>query len=393
VRRQADPLSINPVPADQVRSLRRSLLAWYQREKRDLPWRSSRDPYRVWISEAMLQQTRVETVLDYYRRFLERFPTVEALAAVPVEDVLAAWSGLGYYRRARSLHAAARAIVEEHGGRFPGDRRALLELPGVGEYTAGAIASIAFDAPEPLVDGNVARVFARLFALDGDPGAKSHQDGLWSIARRLVPDQHPGDWNQALMELGALVCLPRDPVCSKCPLTRDCRALATGCTGRLPARPQRPETIPVEAVVLAVRRGKRWLLEQRPATGRMAGLWQFPTASLPAKGSPGASVASRPPLFPAELSPPLKLSRRDEALCEIRHTITNHRIRAVVRAGSLSGRRPRPPLAWVRQQDLSSLPLTGMTKKCLAAILAAPPGRPIAGTPRSQSSTRHRHNP
>lgn len=365
---------------DVARALRRALLRWYRREKRDLPWRASRDPYRVWISEAMLQQTRVETVIGYYGRFLERFPSVEALARARPDSVLAAWSGLGYYRRARALHAAARAVVERHGGRFPRRREDLLALPGVGAYTAGAIASIAFDAPEPLVDGNVARVFSRLFALEGAPDSAGQRERLWSIAGSLVPKRGAGDWNQALMELGALVCLPREPACELCPLASRCLARAEDRVDEFPRRGRRPETIPVEAVVLAVCRGESWLLERRPARGRMAGLWQMPTIELPSSGGS---------LFPFD--PPASI-RTGGKLCEVRHTITRHRIRAVVRRGTLASRGLAAPLAWVSGRGLASLPLTGMTRKCLTAILAAQSTARSAASLRSKSSTRNRHN-
>ncbi|MFN0007142.1 MAG: A/G-specific adenine glycosylase [Planctomycetota bacterium] len=357
MKRRTDPLS-----AAVRRSLRRDLLRWYGREKRDLPWRASRDPYRVWISEAMLQQTRVETVIGYYRRFLERFPTVEALARARTDSVLAAWSGLGYYRRARSLHEAARAVRDRHGGRFPRDREALIGLPGVGAYSAGAIASIAFDQPEPLVDGNVARVFSRLFALEGAPGSAGLRKRLWEIAATLVPRRGAGEWNQALMELGALVCVPRVPDCGRCPLASRCRALAEDRVDEFPSRGKRATPIPVDVVVFAVRRGDRWLLERRPAGGRMAGLWQLPTVELPASGGV---------LFP--LRPPASI-RIGRPLCEVRHTITRHRIRALVKSGTVDSGRPAASLAWVNRQAMTSLPLTGMTRKCVSAILAAHPG-------------------
>jgi A/G-specific adenine glycosylase len=363
-----------------ARALRRDLLRWYRREKRDLPWRASRDPYRIWISEAMLQQTRVETVIGYYGRFLARFPTVESLARAKPDDVLAVWSGLGYYRRARSLQEAARAIVERHGGRFPRSREELLELPGIGPYTAGAVASIAFDEPEPLVDGNVARVLSRVFALDGAPDSAGQREGLWSLAGDLVPERGAGQWNQALMEFGALVCTPRDPPCGRCPIATRCRALLQGRVGELPLRAVRAASIPVQVVVLAVRRQGRWLLERRPAAGRMAGLWQLPTTEIHPVPARGRDELVRGKLFPIRAP---KALRAGPTLCEVRHTITNHRIRAVVKRGTLSARRPPAPLAWVSGRGLTALPLTGMTRKCLTAILAA--------SPRSETSTRNRH--
>jgi len=354
VKRRTDP----PSAADR-RSLRRDLLRWYRNEKRDLPWRANRDPYRVWISEAMLQQTRVETVIGYYDRFLELFPTVEALARARTDSVLAAWSGLGYYRRARSLHEAARAVCDRHGGRFPRDREALLGLPGIGPYTAGAIASIAFDLPEPVVDGNVARVFSRLFALGAAPDSAEQRGELWAIAASLVPERGAGEWNQALMELGAVVCVPRGPACGRCPLSSRCRALAEDRVDEFPPREKRPETIRLAVVVIAVRRGSSWLLERRPASGRMAGLWQLPTIELPASG--GVLFPTRPP-------PAIRIGRE---LCELRHTITRHRIHAVVKTGTLSSGEPGGSFTWAPGPRLSSMPLTGMTRKCLAAILAA----------------------
>jgi len=336
--------------------LRRDLLRWFAREKRDLPWRRTRDPYRIWISEAMLQQTRVETVIPFYRRFLSRFPTVAALARARPGEVLAAWSGLGYYRRASALHAAARAVVERHGGRFPSRRETLLELPGIGPYTAGAIASIAFDRPEALVDGNVFRVFSRFFA--------GGSEDAWSIARRLVPRAGAGNWNQALMELGALICTARDPKCGSCPVARRCRALRLGRVAALPERKGKPAVIRVDAVILAVRGRHRWLLERRPSRGLMAGMWQMPTVQVsPPRPERGGRV------FPLHRS---RAFREFQSLCELRHTITRHRIRATVVRASFAARTPSPPLAWVPLERIEGLPLTGMTRKCLAAILATP---------------------
>jgi A/G-specific adenine glycosylase len=230
-----------------VNAFRRALPRWYRRHKRDLPWRRTRDPYAIWISEAMLQQTRVETVVSYWRRFLELFPNVATLAAADERDVLAAWSGLGYYRRARALHSAARAIVERHGGEFPSDANHVRELPGIGPYTAGAVLSIAFDQPEALVDGNVARVFCRLFELDAPHESPALKRELWNLARRLVPqDGGAGEWNQALMELGATICTPRSPSCASCPLERRCKASANGRVLELPRTKTRRAPIEVE---------------------------------------------------------------------------------------------------------------------------------------------------
>lgn len=380
----------------RVASLRRRLLAWYDAHRRALPWRSDRDPYRVWISEAMLQQTRVETVIPYYQRFLARFPTVGALAAAPLEDVLAVWSGLGYYSRARTLHAAAGAIVSNWGGELPSERAALLELPGIGPYTAGAIASIAFDRAEPLVDGNVARVFCRWFALADAASSPRLARELWSVASEFVAaGDRSGDWNQALMELGALVCTPRDPSCAECPVSRDCRARIEGRVSELPWPKERPRAIPIELDILVVWQRGRLLLEQRPAGGRMAELWQLPTREIVeaapsvnsvAKASPSNSTAAidatahadrSARLFPADWPSVVDARgrtvfalRSGEALGVVAHTITHHCIRATVRRGTFAARRTFAPFAWVREDALGELPITGMTRKVLALRLA-----------------------
>ena len=215
-------------------SLSRNLAAWYSLHRRRLPWRGTRDPYRIWVSEVMLQQTRVATVVPYYRRFLRRFPSLQALAGAPVEEVLSAWSGLGYYRRARALHAAAREVVDRLGGEIPADPSLLRRLPGVGSYTAGALSSIAFGLPEPALDGNSLRVFSRLLALGGDPRSPANRRVMEKAARRLLENGAPGDINQALMELGARICLPVSPRCDACPIRKECRARVRGLQSVLP---------------------------------------------------------------------------------------------------------------------------------------------------------------
>ena len=360
-------------------ALRRALLGWFRREQRTLPWRADRDPYRVWISEAMLQQTRVATVIPYYERFLARFPDVRALAEAPLDDVLAHWSGLGYYRRARMLQQAAQTIVAQHAGQFPATTAELLLLPGIGRYTAGAIASIAFDAREPLVDGNVARVFARLFALDGDPASKQFQDELWSRAAVLLPrSKGAGEWNQALMELGALVCTPREPRCCDCPLAKRCRALAEGRVAELPALAARRTAIDVDLLVLLVPARGRWLVERRPAQGRMASLWQFPTIERATNAVSGARLF--PTQWPKSVAKdgrrvPLLTETSAEALTRLRHTITHHRIRAEVRWGSAQSDELPEDWRWSSPAELGRLALTGMARKVFTRVLAAPTPR------------------
>ena len=257
---------------------RRALLAWYDENRRDLPWRRTRDPYAIWVSEIMLQQTRVETVVPYYERFLERFPTPADLAAAPEDEVLASWSGLGYYRRARLLHAGVREVVERYGGRVPEDASARRSLPGVGRYTAGAIGSIAFGREEALVDGNVARVLSRLHGIDTPLGRAETERALWSRAEALVRGARPGDLNQALMELGARVCLPRGARCDECPLRSWCGARHDGRVEELPVpRPKKaPKRVKLGAVV-ALRGGERVGLV-KSSGGLFGGLYGVPTA-------------------------------------------------------------------------------------------------------------------
>ncbi|MEM7435223.1 MAG: A/G-specific adenine glycosylase [Myxococcota bacterium] len=260
-------------------NLRERLLSWYDRAGRDLPWRRSRDPYAIWVSEVMLQQTRVDTVIPYYHRFLGRFPSAAALADADEDEVLAAWSGLGYYRRARLLHRGVREVVARYGGLVPEDPKARRALPGVGRYTAGAIGSIAFDREEPIVDGNVSRVFARLFRIDSPLGATATTQRLWDEAEKLVRGPRPGDLNQALMELGAMVCTPKGPDCASCPLTSDCRSFGTSDATRLPIKATKkpPRRLSLCAVVATSGRGRDkevWLIKGRAAL--FGGLWGLP---------------------------------------------------------------------------------------------------------------------
>jgi A/G-specific adenine glycosylase len=240
------------------------------------------DPYAVLVSELMLQQTQVATVIPYFQRWMQRLPTVAALAAASESEVLKLWEGLGYYSRARNLHRAAKFVVAHHTGNLPADRDALLELPGVGPYTAGAVASIAFDQPEPIVDGNVQRVLTRLFAYRGDPRSKEGQGWLWETAGSLVPKVRPGDFNSALMELGATVCTPRNPQCNTCPLAKRCAAKSNNLQTEIPpAKPTKPTPHHTRTIHLFRKSNQTYLLEQRPAKGRWANLWQFPTREAP----------------------------------------------------------------------------------------------------------------
>lgn len=260
----------------KIRQIRPRLLAWYRHNRRELPWRGESSPYRVWISEVMLQQTQVATVIPYYHRFLERFPSLADLAAAPLGEVLKAWEGLGYYARARNLHQAAGEIVARHGGQVPQSYAELRALPGFGDYTAGAVASIAFGQPVAAVDGNVKRVLARLFALQGDlqRGAAARQ--LKEIAAALVDPESPGDWTQAVMELGATVCLPQAPKCLLCPLHHLCQARILGLEASLPVKPAKKSLPHYHVAAAVIRDDNRLLIAQRPAEGMLGGLWEFP---------------------------------------------------------------------------------------------------------------------
>ena len=261
---------------DRIGELRARLLAWYRENKRDLPWRRTRDPYAIWLSEVMLQQTRVETVIPYWTRFLSDYPTVHALAEAPLDDVLAKWSGLGYYRRARTLHAAAQQIATERAGVFPRAADELRTIKGIGPYTAGAVASIAYDEPAPLVDGNVIRVYARIFEITDDVRSTKGVQKIWSIAGDVLPREKAGDFNQALMELGATICTPKSPRCLLCPVRELCDAKAHGKETKLPILA--PKKAPKEwrRVALVLVDDDRVLVARRSGDALFGGMWEPP---------------------------------------------------------------------------------------------------------------------
>jgi A/G-specific adenine glycosylase len=350
--------------------LRDALLDWYRANRRDLPWRRLRDPYAVWISEAMLQQTRVETVIPYWERFLARFPDVGALAAAETDEVLRHWAGLGYYSRARNLHRAARIVASRHGARLPDTAEALRELPGVGRYTAGAVASIAFDRPEPVVDGNVARVLVRLHAIREDPKRPAVAARLWELAGGLVRGPRPGDLNQALMELGALVCSPRAPRCGICPLRRRCAAHRAGEAEALPVRTRRAKPRAVEAVAaLVVRRG-RVLAVRRPAPGLLGGLWELPGGELAPRERPEAGL--RRALLARTGLAVAGAARRGE----VRHDFTHRRLRLhVFRCDTARGRVRLDGFdahRWLPPAALAALPQATVSRKAFALALSSP---------------------
>ena len=347
-------------------NVRKALLRWYDANRRDLPWRRTRDPYAIWISETMLQQTRVEAVIPYYERFLARFPTVKDLATADVEDVYERWAGLGYYSRARNLHAAARQVVEDWDGRLPDDAASLRELPGIGRYTAGAVASIAFDRAEPIVDGNVVRVLSRLLGIRDDVKSKPVVDRLWQEAAALAKGARPGDLNQALMELGATVCTPRSPHCMACPLTPHCDAAARGDAESLPVKAAKKAPRLVEAAAALIRRGDKVLAVRRAPGGLLGGLWELPGGELAAKEERAEGLARA-----VREGVGLGLSRvRYEGSVE--HGFTHRTLRLhVFRANAAAGRVRRRGFEshrWLSPTALAGLAQGGPTRKALALL-------------------------
>ncbi len=343
---------------------RRELLTWYRANRRDLPWRRTRDPYAIWISEAMLQQTRVETVIPYWHRFLEHFPDVASLAAADTDDVIGLWAGLGYYSRARNLHRAAQAVVERHDGMLPGDAELLRELPGVGRYTAGAVASIAFDRPEPIVDGNVARVLTRLLGIDGEVSSKPVQTRLWEEAEAIARGEDPGALNQGLMELGAMVCTPRAPRCLACPWTRSCVARKEGRQEQLPVKARKKAPKRVEAVAGFLERRGEVLAVQRPKKGLLGGMWELPGGELTA-GEAAEEALVR--WFREGLGLAIPGA---ESLGSVEHVFTHRRLRLhVFRCKPAAGRVRRAGWdahRWVRRSGLAAMAFGGPARKALA---------------------------
>lgn len=259
------------------------LLGWFKKNRRDLPWRKSKTPYKVWVSEIMLQQTRVDTVVDYYKKYLKKFPSISSLASAPVEDVLKTWEGLGYYSRARNLHKAAVLIVNKYNRRFPNEYGRIRELPGIGEYTAGAIASIAFNQPYPAVDGNVLRVISRIFGLKKDISDNRVKKEIQGVVAELIPVSAASDFCESLMELGALICLPESPSCEVCPVKRECAANKTGRQNEIPVKKKKGKQKIIRIDVAFIKTRKGVLMRKRSSKGLLAGLWELPNVQSRSK--------------------------------------------------------------------------------------------------------------
>jgi A/G-specific adenine glycosylase len=352
-----------------------ALLAWWDAGHADLPWRRTRDPYAIWVAEIMLQQTQIATVLPYYARWMARFPTVQALAAAPLADALKLWEGLGYYSRARNLHAAAQMVVAEHGGRLPDTVAGLLRLPGIGRYTAGAIASIAFGRRAPALDGNVIRALSRLFDLPDDVTLAATRQQLWRLAAELTPAERPGDYNQALMELGQQICAPANPRCLICPLAAVCLARRRGTQLERPVRPPRRRTphYDVAAGVIWERGAPavdgRFLIAQRPLDGLLGGLWEFPGGKQEVGETLQAALRRE---IQEEMAIDIAVGAH---LTSIKHAYTHFRITLHAYHARWTGGAPRhlgvADHAWVTLADLDAYAFAVTDHKIIAALRVA----------------------
>jgi A/G-specific adenine glycosylase len=348
-------------------AFQQDLLRWYRGNARDLPWRKTRDPYAIWVSEIMLQQTRVATVIPYYERFLAKFPTPAALAAAPEQEVLSLWAGLGYYSRARNLHQGAKEVVARFGGTVPNDPEQIKTLPGIGAYTAGAILSIAYQRDEALLDGNVARVLSRLYAVEGDPRLPAQSKRLWDFARGIIPTGEAGDMNQALMELGARVCSPTSPACLACPVRAHCQGAAHASPERFGAREKKKEVPTARALGVLFWVDASYVLARRPNQGLLGGLWELPsTLLLPGETNEQASARL--------LRDDLRLSPAPSCgpvLAEVEHVFTHLRLTlslCVAQHGTAPKETRYPEIALIPRGQSPTQPLPALTKKALAML-------------------------
>jgi len=375
----------------QRRSFSRKLLAWFGRTARDLPWRRTKDLYAIWVSEVMLQQTQVATVVPYYHRFLAQFPDVRSLAQADEQQVLRLWEGLGYYRRARQLHAAAQRVAREHAGRFPTTYAAVRSLPGIGRYTASAILSIGLDARLPILEANTIRVLSRLAAFRGDPASSAGQKLLWSLAETLLPACNCGTFNQALMELGSEVCTPRAPACDACPVAMYCRARSQRLVEHVPRPAKRTNYEEIREIAVVVRRGRRVLIRQCEPGERWAGLWDFPRFA----GSRDQIAANVAALTGLRVEPAERLATLKYGVTRFRITLDCYK--ATLRS-TRSWRRsescPAPPIRWVLPNELADLPLSVTGRKLAQLLLASvAPAIPKKSPAAAVRPARSRHKP
>jgi A/G-specific adenine glycosylase len=343
------------------------LLSWWDTGHAQLPWRENANPYAVWVSEIMLQQTQITTVLPYYDRWMARFPTIQSLAAASIDEVLKLWEGLGYYSRARNFHAAAQTVVHDLDGRIPQTVPELMKLKGIGRYTAGALASIAFDQPAPVLDGNVIRVLSRLYDLPDDVTQTATKKQLWQTAEQLVPQQRPGAYNQALMELGQTICLSSTPKCHQCPLADLCLAKANGTQLDRPVRPPCRQTPHYEVTAAIIwREDGRFLIAQRPFEGLLGGLWEFPGG----KQEPGENL---PETLKREIDEELALTIEvGELLTIVKHAFTHFRITLHAFHAQLIKGQPQnigvAAHAWVQLADLDNYAFAKTDRQIIKAL-------------------------
>ena len=356
-----------------VSLLRRNLLKWFDANQRDLPWRKRRTPYRIWVSEIMLQQTQVATVVTYYRRFMKRFPTVKKLAAADQSEVLKLWEGLGFYRRARQMHAAAIQVVEEHGGKFPTDFESVLALPGIGRYTAGAILSISLDQKLPILEGNTIRLYARLLEMKSDPRSSANQKVLWEFAESILPSKRPGDFNQALMELGSEICKPKTWRCEACPIQKICPTFIKGLQSAIPAKGKKIvyEDLYEAAILVSKKTGgqKKYLVRVCGPDERWTGLWDFPRYKIDHQKTEkeigndlGKTLTTRTGLR-------AKLAIVGKPM---RHAVTKYRIRlSCFESTSVTGRLKKQvtETRWCSAKELADLPMSITGRKLVDRFL------------------------
>ncbi len=348
-------------------SFRRKLLAWYAKNARDLPWRRTHDPYCIWVSEIMLQQTQVATVIPYYQRFLKSFPNVVSLANARERSVLRLWEGLGYYRRARQLHAAAKEIKRHHAGKFPSKFEDVLNLPGIGRYTAGAILSFAMDQPQPIVESNTIRLYSRLMGSREDPTKTAGQKRLWEFANDILPRRNPGQLNQALIELGATLCTPRSPECSVCPVRSLCAAFLDDCIDDIPTGKKKVAYVAITEAAVVVRSSRGILIRQCQPGERWAGLWDFPRVAV----TKSRLVTRREEITSAVRD----LTGQDISLGQefftLKHGVTRYRITLLCfDAAAAATKCGSKDQKWVSTSELLATPLSVTGRKIAAMIVA-----------------------
>ncbi|MBI1884207.1 MAG: A/G-specific adenine glycosylase [Chlamydiae bacterium] len=368
--------------SQNTQNIQHSLLSWYDQHKRDLPWRRTKDPYAIWVSEIMLQQTQVQTVIPYYERWMKRFPSIQKLAQATVDDILPFWEGLGYYARARNFHKAAQEIVQKYQGKIPTSAQELIQLSGIGPYTASAIASIAFDEDTPVVDGNVRRVISRLFLTPDD------KDKIQEQAEKILAHGRAGDFNQAMMELGATICTPQNPQCLICPLQKNCQAFAKGLQADYPPLMKRVVQKAIKTVGGIIWKEDKILIHQRPLKGLLGGLWEFPNFRVSEKKE-GSKLLQK--YSHQEIG---ILISAGEKIRQVKHVYT-HLIESLdIYLGRwVKGKIPSKNYKWVKSIELSQYPFTGICSKIRTRILNGTPNVSSSEEKKSHKALKKKESP